>query len=99
MASETLDLHTICWEHTSKSHKAFLPSSASPLSFPLKKVWEEAKSIKTCPSAPHPVKGFAEDITIISPSFPAHNCALKEIDKKANEQRKKISQLGPQVQT
>ena len=58
--------------------------STSPPKFPLKKIREEAKSIKTCPSAPHTVKGFADDITIISPSVPAHNYALKETDKKAS---------------
>ena len=69
---------------TGKRPQSIPTLSTSPPKFPLKKIREEAKSIKTCPSAPHTVKGFADDITIISPSVPAHNCALKETDKKAS---------------
>ena len=52
-------------------------------------------------SSPHAVKGFADDITIISPSLPAHNCVLKEVDKTQRQepQQKKTSQLRPQAQT
>ena len=36
-ASETLDLHSIHWEHTRKGQKAFLLLSINPPTFPMKK--------------------------------------------------------------
>ena len=85
LSMQTMPLKSLTFDYSlGKGHKAFLPFSTSPPKFPLKKIREEAKSIKTCQSAPHTVKGFADDITIISPSVPAHNCALKETDKKVS---------------
>ena len=43
-----------------------------------------AKEIKTCLSAPYTVKGFADDMTVISPNISAHSSALKIIDQKAS---------------
>ena len=83
-ASETLDLHSVRWEHTRKGTKAFLPLSTMVPKFPLKRIREEAKNIKICSSAPHTVKGFADDITVISSSVSAHTSALQEIDQKAS---------------
>ena len=50
----------------------------------MKKIRQEAKEIKTCLSAPHNVKGFADDMTVISPNILAHSSALKIIDQKAS---------------
>jgi len=63
-----------------KGQKAYLPFSTIPPKFPLKKIHQDAKAIKTCSSAPHTVKGFADDITVISPSISAHSSVLKTID-------------------
>ena len=83
-ASETLDLKAIRWVHTRKGQKAYLPFSTIPPKFPLKKIHRDAKAIKTCSSAPHTVKGFADDITVISPSISAHSSVLKIIDQNAS---------------
>ena len=64
--------------------KAFLPLSTMVPKFPLKRNREEAKNIKICSSAPHTVKGFADDITVISSSISAHTSALQEIDQRAS---------------
>ena len=83
-ASKTIDLHSIGWEHTGKGRKTFLPFSTKPPKFPLKRIREEAKSIKTCSSIPHTVKGFVDDITVISPIILAHSSALQEFNQKAS---------------
>ena len=57
--------------------------STNPPKFPLK-ICQEAKEIKTCLSAPHTVKGFANDMTVISPNILAHSSAVKIIDQKAS---------------
>ena len=79
---ETLDLNAVRWVHTRKGQKAFLPFSTNTPKFPLKKIRQEAKEVKTCLSAPHIVKGFADDMTVISPNIPAHSSALKIIAQK-----------------
>ena len=77
-------LNAVHWVHTRKGQKAFLPFSTNPPKFPLKKIHQEAKEVKTCLSAPHTVKGFADDMTVISPNISAHSSALKIIDQKAS---------------
>ena len=83
-AFETLDLNAVHWVHTRKGQKAFLPFSTNPPKFPLKKIRQEAEEIKTCLSAPHTVKGFADDMMVISSNTSAHSSALKIIDQKAS---------------
>ena len=50
----------------------------------MKKIRQETKEVKTCLSAPHTVKGFAHDLTVISPNISAHSSALKIVDQKAS---------------
>ena len=83
-AFETLDLNAIRWVHTRKGQKAFLPFSTNRPKFPLKKIRQKAKEIKTCLSVHHTVKGFADDMMVISPNISAHSSALKIIDQKAS---------------
>ena len=83
-AFETLDLNAVRWVHTRKGQKAFLPFSTNCPKFPLKKIRQKAKEIKTCLSVHHTVKGFADDMMVISPNISAHSSALKIIDQKAS---------------
>ena len=78
-ATEVLNLHSTYKERP----KDLLPLSKAPPKFPLKKVREEASKPKLCLSSPHSVKGFADDLTVISSNIADHSAALLEIEKKA----------------
>jgi len=64
--------------------KAFLPFSTNRPKFPLKKIRQKAKEIKICLSIHHTVKGFADDMMVISLNISAHSSAFKIIDQKAS---------------
>ena len=82
---ETLDLPSTQWKLTRKGQKPYLPLQTTPPNFPLKKIRTEAAKVKTCTSASHTVKGFADDLTVLSSSAQDHVLALSEIDKKCTD--------------
>ena len=60
-------------------------SSNSPPTFPLKKAQIGAAKVKMCTSAPHTVKGYADDLFVFSSSAQDHAIALSEIDEKSRD--------------
>ena len=82
-AIEILNLHSVRRELTRKGQKAYFPLSKAPSNFCLKKVCEASFKPKLCLSSPHTVKGFADDLTVISSSMADLSTALLEINKKA----------------
>ena len=85
LATEILDLHSIPYELTRKGQKPYLPFSKPPSKFPLTKIREESSKSKLCSSNPHSVKGYTDDISVISNSIPDHKLALSEIDQKSSD--------------
>ena len=76
-ATEILNLKSTPWHFTRKSAKKFLPPEAAPPEFPLKKIRERAQQTKTAASSRHKVKGFADDLTVISRSLSSHQNLLE----------------------
>ena len=84
-ATEILNLKSTSWHFTRKSAKKFLPPEATPPEFPLKKIRERAQQTKTAASSRHKVKGFADDLTVISRSLSSHQNLLETTVTKCND--------------
>jgi hypothetical protein len=75
-ATEVLDLRYTPWHFAKKSAKKFPPPDAEPPESRLKKVREQAALPKSAASSSHKVKGFADDLTVISRSLSSHQRVL-----------------------
>ena len=84
-SSETVDLRLINWKLARKSAKSFIPISSQPPDHPLKQAREAAKKPKQIKSSCHSVKGYADDLTVLSTSKEDHQSALMEIDFKCHD--------------
>ena len=67
--TEVIKRANLTWHPAQGTNKWFQPLSALN------------STTSTCVSKPHKVKGFADDLTIISSSAEKHTKALKEISK------------------
>ena len=79
-ATERVNLHSVLWSLTRKNSKIFMPPGSSLKHFPLKKIREEASLQKYTSSAPHKIKAFADDLTLINSSPSVHQQELSIID-------------------
>ena len=70
---------------TRKGQKPFLPMDKYPPKFPLKRIREESNKPKTYLSTPHSVKGYADDLTVISSNIEHHHLSLNIISQRASE--------------
>jgi hypothetical protein len=76
-ATEIVDLKSIPWYFARKSARKYLPSEVTPPSLPLKKVREQVQESKSFSSSKHKVKGFADDLTVISRSLSSHQQVIE----------------------
>ena len=75
-----LPLKSTKWYLTRKGGRHYLPQDTPPPRYPLKKLREEASKIKLYISHPHSIKGFADDLTVLSTTFCDHWLALEKIE-------------------
>ena len=83
-STELIDLQSIQWMFTRKGQKPFLPMDKYPPKFPLKRIREESNKPKTYLSTPRSVKGYADDLTVISSNIEHHRLSLNIISQRAD---------------
>ena len=81
--TEVIDLHSINWFLTRKGQKRYLPLENPPCRFPLKKLRAECEKPKFYHSTAHTVKGYADDISILSSNLQDHKSCLEEFSLRA----------------
>jgi len=78
---ETVDLNNTQWLPCSKRARKFVPLQTNP-------VTSKAKfnpSLKVVNSAENSVKGYADDVTLISSNFDVHVTVLQSFDQRASD--------------
>jgi len=79
--SEVVDLHKVEWKPCSKRARKFVPLDGKPVF--TKVSWKP--SLKFADSMEDSLKGYADDVTLISDDFTAHKSVLQLIDQKVTD--------------
>ena len=78
---ETIDLNKAQWLPCSKRARKYVPLHTEPVVSKVKR----KPSLKVVNSAEHSVKGYADDVTLISSDFDAHVTVLQSVDQRAGD--------------
>ena len=71
LSTETLDLCSTQWKLAQKGQESYVALQTTPPTFPYKKA-QIGAAVKTCISASHIVKRYADDLSVLSSSAQHH---------------------------
>ena len=81
VVSEVIDLNTVNWKPCCKKARKFVPLQAEPVVSKVR--WKPSRKVVN--SAEHSVKGYADDVTLISSYFDVHVTVLQTADQRAGD--------------
>jgi len=81
MMMEAVDLNSVEWQPCSRRARKFVTFNGKPVT--IKANWKAFPKLIT--SAEHSVKGYTDDVALISNDFVIHVSVLKAVDQKAGD--------------